>query len=236
MHGANEIPPNESLPSWLEDETFMREATRVVDQYKMLVGPLAAAFGPTTEVVLHDLSRLPNSVVAIAGSVSHRQVGSPATDLGLKVFVADEPPENMIGYRTEMPDGVVCRSSSIFLYGDHERPVAALCINSDIRGIMAARDVLDHLAATPTTVPAEGSPASGERFYGNVEELADDLLKSAISSIGSSVEEMSKAQKVRVVGELKRRGFFIIREAVDIASEALGVSRYTIYNYLNEIS
>jgi len=30
-------------------------------------------------------------------------------------------------------------------------------------------------------------------------------------------------------------GFFVIRDAAELAAAALGISRYTIYNYLNEI-
>ena len=46
---------------------------------------------------------------------------------------------------------------------------------------------------------------------------------------------MRKAHKVDAVRSLKRRGFFMLRDAVEMAARALGVTRFTIYNYLNEI-
>ncbi|MGV9803515.1 aminotransferase class V-fold PLP-dependent enzyme, partial [Mycobacterium sp. NPDC003449] len=42
---------------------------------------LAAMLGPGNEVLLHDLSKLPDSIAAIAGDLTHRTVGGPMTDL-----------------------------------------------------------------------------------------------------------------------------------------------------------
>jgi predicted transcriptional regulator YheO len=217
------------LPEWATDE-YRAAAAQVVDVYRPLVEPLARASGPGVEVVLHDLSKLPNSVAAIAGGLSGREVGAPATDLGLRLLMREDPPESIIGYRTELPGGVICRSSTIFLRGDHDRPVAALCINRDISRLTAARDLLAELIDT--------SEVSGhdrtETFYDTVEHLTDDLLGRAIASVGVPVAQMSKADKTLVVKDLQRRGFFLIKESVELAATSLGVSRYTIYNYLND--
>ncbi|GAA3385025.1 helix-turn-helix transcriptional regulator [Cryptosporangium minutisporangium] len=215
--------------SWATPE-FAAEAARVVAAYRPLVEPLAHAVGPGVEVVLHDLSKLPNSVVAIAGGLSGRTVGAPATDLGLRLLMQDDPPESIVGYRTELPGGIVCRSSTIFLRGDADRPVAALCLNRDIGQLTAARDLLAALVDTPAVSGHDRS----ETFYDSVENLTDDLLRRAIGAVGGDVAAMSKADKTRVVKDLERRGFFLIKESVELAARALGVSRYTIYNYLND--
>jgi predicted transcriptional regulator YheO len=47
---------------------------------------------------------------------------------------------------------------------------------------------------------------------------------------------MARAQKVRVVHDLERRGIFLIKGAVDEVARLLGVSRYTVYNYRKEVS
>jgi predicted transcriptional regulator YheO len=46
---------------------------------------------------------------------------------------------------------------------------------------------------------------------------------------------MQKRHKLAVVDELKQRGFFLIRDSVEFAANALQVTRFTIYNYLNEL-
>ncbi|MGI8880727.1 MAG: helix-turn-helix domain-containing protein [Jatrophihabitans sp.] len=47
---------------------------------------------------------------------------------------------------------------------------------------------------------------------------------------------MKKRHKMRVVAGLEARGMFMLRDAVDTIAAALKVTRYTIYNYLNEIA
>jgi predicted transcriptional regulator YheO len=38
-----------------------------------------------------------------------------------------------------------------------------------------------------------------------------------------------------VVNDLKDRGFFMLKESVGMAAQALQVTRFTVYNYLNEL-
>ena len=46
---------------------------------------------------------------------------------------------------------------------------------------------------------------------------------------------MSKEDKVSIVEALEEKGVFLIKGAVDYVAKVLCVSRYTIYNYLDEI-
>ena len=69
-----------------------------------LVPGLAATFGGSCEVVVHDLSKAPNSIVAIAGNLTGRPVGGPITDL-LHSVVSEGETEDLINYCTETADG-----------------------------------------------------------------------------------------------------------------------------------
>ena len=46
---------------------------------------------------------------------------------------------------------------------------------------------------------------------------------------------MKKENKMRVVKALDEHGIFLIKGAVDSVAGFLDVSRYTVYNYLQEI-
>jgi hypothetical protein len=59
------------------------------------------------------------------------------------------------------------------------------------------------------------------------------LIEMAESRIGSRVAQMSRTQKQQVVHFLDERGAFLIRRAVEDVADRLGVSRFTIYNYLD---
>src|SRR5262245_48704082 len=88
-------------------------AARVVELISPIVQALAMAWQPRSEVVLHDLTKMPNTIAAIANSLTDRQVGGPPTDLGLRAFGSGWS-EHLIGYRTHTGDGLTMRSSSIF--------------------------------------------------------------------------------------------------------------------------
>ena len=52
--------------------------------------------------------------------------------------------------------------------------------------------------------------------------------------VGVPIREMSRSQKQQVVKFLDERGAFLIKKAVEEVATRLEVSRFTIYNYLDE--
>ncbi|MFM7963760.1 MAG: helix-turn-helix domain-containing protein, partial [Actinomycetota bacterium] len=46
---------------------------------------------------------------------------------------------------------------------------------------------------------------------------------------------LSRAEKQRAIRLLDERGAFILRRAVEDVADAMGVSRITVYNYLNSL-
>lgn len=236
------------LPSPAELEGMDAECINRV--LALLVAPLQTAVLQPTEVVLHDLRRMPNTVRAIAGTVTGRRVGDPPTDKLLERVAAGEL-HHEIGYRSQLPDGRVLQSTTIIYTDADGRPAAALCLNTDVSAWVSLRSALDrfvlgHETSMPpaaSMLSGSGGPAGpsatsrqGESFPHSVEELCDLLVDAAIASIGVPVEQMRKEQKLQVVAELERRGFFLVKQAPETAAAALKVSRFTIYNYLNELS
>jgi HTH domain len=67
----------------------------------------------------------------------------------------------------------------------------------------------------------------------HLEATIDRLIKAAERSIGTEVAKMSRAEKQRVVRFLDEQGAFLIRRAVEDVADRLGVTRFTIYNYLD---
>ena len=53
--------------------------------------------------------------------------------------------------------------------------------------------------------------------------------------IGKPIREMNKADRLRVIEYLKDMDAFSYRRAVPYVAAHLGVSRYTIYKYLDEV-
>lgn len=232
-----------SIPQHVEFAPPRRsiDGERLIAVFTQLVEPIGRSLPSSSEVVLHDLSLLPNSIVAIYGDVTGRRVGDPATDLLLQKL-SDFSDDQMVGYETALPDGRKIRSTTMIIRDVSGSPVAAFCINSDLSAWISVQRVVDMMLGgrsdlAPGVVAARPAPpTTPEVFARNVDELAAHLIHRAISDIGVPVELMQKRHKVEVVRSLKARGMFLLRDAIDMIASSLEVTRFTIYNYLNEIA
>jgi hypothetical protein len=59
------------------------------------------------------------------------------------------------------------------------------------------------------------------------------LIGAVELEMGGRLADMSREQKQMAVAKLNDRGAFRYRKAVEDIADALGVSRFTVYNYLN---
>lgn len=70
---------------------------------------------------------------------------------------------------------------------------------------------------------------------GPLHDALGSMIRAAERDIGAKTEDWTRADKQRVVRLLDEQGAFLLRGAVDDMARIMGVSRITIYNYLNAI-
>jgi len=63
----------------------------------------------------------------------------------------------------------------------------------------------------------------------------DRRIESVENELGGPLPSLSREDKQRAVRLLDERGAFTLRRAVEDLADAMGVSRITVYNYLNAI-
>lgn len=205
----------------------------VVDNYEILYEIcecIAKQFGSDCEVVLHDLTRsYDNTIVAIwNGHVTGREVGGGGTDAGLSILRGTSQPKDELCYINKTRDGKILRSSSKYFFDDNGKLVGSLCINYDITGLVVGQEAMMKL-----TKEVEEEP-KGEVFTSNIDELLETLMIAAVESTGHTLENLDKEDKVAVVKYLDNKGAFLIKKSAERVAEFLGISRFTVYNYLNE--
>ncbi|WP_083650564.1 transcriptional regulator [Corynebacterium sp. CNJ-954] len=211
------------------------DGERLVAVLSSLVEPIGKSLSSSTEVVLHDLSLLPNSIVSIHGDVTGRKPGGPSTDLLLQK-ITESSSDQLIGYETYLPDGRKLRSSTMIIRDLAKTPVAAFCINTDVTAWEVVANMASSILGKETDDrKSRNETNNSEKFVRTVDELSDHILRQAIDEAGLPVPKMQKHHKLAVVATLKARGMFLLRNAADTVAGALNVSRFTIYNYLNEI-
>jgi predicted transcriptional regulator YheO len=199
-----------------------------LDFVSRLSGALGQTLGKLCEIVVHDFSSPERSIIAIAnGSLTGREVGDTLDALGFQLL-KHHPASDLLNYRTKTKEGKELRSSSIFLRDEKGQIFGALCINVDVSGLLKAQEWLQEaLGSANTTID--------ERFEHSVDEVLENLIQNAISSIGKKTSDMTRDDKVAIVAYLEAKGAFLIRYSVERVAELLGMTKYTIYNYLDEI-
>lgn len=191
---------------------------------------IARQFGEDCEVVLHDLTKsYDNTIVAIwNGHVTGRKVGDGGTDAGLAILRGTTQQKDEYCYINKAPNGHVLRSTSKYFLDDENKVVGSLCINYDITGLISGQTAVTKL------IKPEQEESKDEIFTNSIDELLEILMQKAVESTGHSLESLDKEDKVKVVRYLDEKGAFLIKKSAERVAEFLDISRFTVYNYLNE--
>ena len=90
----------------------------------------------------------------------------------------------------------------------------------------------DRLATTDVPIEWEGEVIGGIRLR-SLEDAVPRMVERIVGELGGEVTNLTREQKQQTVRMLNERGAFLIRGAVEEVADLMGVSRITIYNYLN---
>ena len=80
----------------------------------------------------------------------------------------------------------------------------------------------------------EGATIAGFRIP-PMQTALDRLVTSVERELGSPLSQLDRVQKQVAVRLLDEKGAFMLRKSIDDIADLMGVSRITIYNYLNTI-
>ena len=202
---------------------------------------IAVMFGEQCETIVHEMDGQKVKNLAIYnGHVSGRTTGSTLSIYGRDTMMDEEDPKvNLdLDYVNQMvitSSGKTMKSSTFHFRGEDYH--FALGINYDISVMSQMSRIMDGLLRTDATLQTSlfGTGNSMEEVF----ESCSEMVKRPFS-------QMQKADRltlVRILKEnlsyladiLKEKGFFQMQRSVPYAAERLGVTKYTIYNYLNEL-
>lgn len=96
--------------------------------------------------------------------------------------------------------------------------------------------VVDAMRAGATNINVQVASDADRLGSVTLHDALDGMMRAAERELGSESSEWNREDKQRVVRMLDERGAFLLRGAVDDIATAMGVSRITIYNYLNAIN
>lgn len=225
------------------DRRIYQKAGEAMEQklhfLKQLAHGLAAQFGNSCEVVIHDLTKkdLDKSIVYIEnGHVSNRHTGDGPSGIVLETLRSDpEKVKDKLAYLTKTDDGRILKSSTLYIRNESGQIIYIFSMNYDITTLLAAESSIQELIRTkPETDSETNQPDPPHQITHNVTELLDLLIDQAIARVGKPVALMNKDDKVAVVQYLNNAGAFLITKSGDKISSLLGISKFTLYSYMDK--
>lgn len=204
-----------------------------LDFLERLAKGVAEHFGKDCEVVIHDLQSqdLQKTIIAIEnGHISNRKVGDGASHIVLESMKQDKKEiQDSVGYLIKTQDGRMLKSSSVYVKDENGDPAYVFCINYDITQLKIGEDALKALT---TVNHLDNENLGADSIPTSVNGLLDNLIEQSVKQIGKPVPLMTKEEKVRCIQFLKDSGAFLITKAGDKISKHFGISKYSIYNYI----
>lgn len=201
---------------------------------KQLAIGLAAQFGSNCEVLVHDLSEvnINHSIVHIEnGHVTNRQVGGGPSPIVLDT-ISHHPknPIDQLAYLTQTENGRILKSSTLFIKDEEGNPIYIFSINFDITNLLAIDNSLSSLISCPSEQDKTTTP---KRITCDVSNLLDELIQQSVDLIGIPAPLMSRDDKIKAINFLNDAGAFLITKSGDKVSKYFGISKYTLYSYVD---
>lgn len=200
------------------------EQQLLLAQLKQVAEGLAQTFAPFTEVVVHDLLDPAHAVLAIHNNLSGREVGDPATELGLARIMDPGYDQVIANYPNQFADGRQAKSTSIGIKDSQGRYIAALCMNVDLTLFQGFQSAISKFTAI------EGGTAARESLDPSGAELIRARIDEFAARLASTPRALKPDDRRTLVKELKSAGLLEVRRAMDTIAAHLGVSRATVYS------
>ena len=189
---------------------------------------IAATFGPCCEVVIHDFSQPETSVVHVAGQVTGRKVGQSFDHLIPNVLLSEAfRNDQSNNYLFQTPDGRTIKSSSVLLR-DGGSVIGMLCVNCDLTVGQRFYQQMSAFYGAAQPPAAAGETDARDDVVSILDGLIDNILGSAEPA------QMNRKKCVELVKFMDEKGIFLVKGAIDKVAARLGVSKVTIYSYLDE--
>jgi predicted transcriptional regulator YheO len=170
--------------------------------------------GSNTEIVLHDVSNIDCSIVAIRNNhISGRKIGSPTTNLALKILKDKHyhDKDYITNYQGISTNGRTLKSSTYFIRDDQQQIIGMLCININHEKLTQLRNYLNEIINFPDCNSKE-NPI--ERFSTSIKEVAQESITSIINKFDVSPHRMSQEEKISIIREMNNNGVFLLKGAI----------------------
>ena len=189
---------------------------------------IAEMFGSSCETLVHDMGVPSHPILSIYnGHVSGRTVGSTLDILGTDRELEPEArTSDQVNLYATTPSGAQIKSSTFHLIGEDYN--LAMGINFDYTSLVYANRILVDLMSAEADLKTA--------LWQGGDSALSDLFDECLAALGKPADALGKADRLKLVAMLEQKNAFSYRKSVPFVSRRLGVSRYTVYKYLDELA
>ena len=102
-----------------------------------------------------------------------------------------------------------------------------LAINYDISRLLMVESAVQELISVQ-----ESTQSEPEKIV-NVNDLLEELIQKSVALVGKPVALMNKDDKVKAIQFLNQNGAFLVTKSGDKIAKYFGISKYTLYSYID---
>lgn len=211
----------------------MEESKRLLETFIPLAKSTAKMFGRNCEVVIHDLTNPQSSVMfTVNNHVTGREIGQSFDHLVKTVLLSEDFNEDYLaGYSFITDDNRTIRSSTSLIRDSNQKVIGAFCINFDIEALNQMQQFMNTFLTTEAAVH-ENLEKSDDAVE-NVENIVDQLIQQIIQN--SVHPFMKRHEKIELIRFMDEKGIFLMKGSVEKVAALIGISKVTVYSYLDEI-
>jgi len=194
-------------------------------KYIPIAESIAKLLYPFAEVVLHDIKK--NQIVEIFNNFTQRRPGDSSCITNFEGF--KKGPDihgpfihnNFYGYHVKYTTSV--------LRNEDGEAIGLLCININIEDFQYLQNVYNLFFETKSD-----SSNLDELFNDDWQDRISAFVQKFLKEKSRPLSKLTKQERIKLVRSLHEAGAFRATNAASFTAKILGVSRATIYNYLNK--
>lgn len=208
----------------------------LLNSYKNILSGIVLVYGPNCMAALYSAENSSFPCIAVEnGQVEDLAIGQPLAKFPADALMDESHPggKNVIGiYYQRTADDRSLKCVVNVIRNKHQIVIGALCISIDLS--VPLHEFVRNFIPVVDNDLANGISDSSPTVN-TIDDMIDHIIQQAIASANEQPALSVTERNRLIVHQLSRSGIFNIRGAISLVANELGVSRYTIYNYLKDI-
>lgn len=203
----------------------------ILKAYIPVANIITQTFGKSCEAAIHDLTQPESSVVYVAnGTVTGRKEGQSFNHLIPQVLLSKKFKDDCtVNYTFETEDGKKIKSSSALIRNLEGEVVGMLCINYDLTISHLIQEELASFLPQSFSEPIVEEEVLEQDVLTIVDELIDNIIGTR------KIRSLKRKENLEIIRFMDEKGIFLVKGAIDKVAASMGLSKVTIYSYLDDV-